>query len=171
MLGSLPATIDPIRLADTGMRLAGTLAVRVMQRLAAVSQNDGEVLVDLLFERETGSGLRLMHGTLSAKVVVACQRCLEPMTLTLTAQPKVFMLKAGESGRQPSDEVDFIIVDKSVSLSKLVEDELILAVPMYPVHDMDACLAGKNMTSAASEELQEKDNPFSVLRSLKPTGK
>src|SRR4051812_26818489 len=77
MLNSLPAIIDPIRLADEGTRLVGDLSIKPMRRLAAVCLDaDARVSIDLRFDRSARK-LREMHGTITAMLQVACQRCLK----------------------------------------------------------------------------------------------
>src|SRR5229473_4632557 len=77
MSNSLPAIIDPIRLADEGARLVGDLSAKPMRRLAAVClDKDARISIDLQFDRSAQKWRRL-HGTITAVLRVACQRCLQ----------------------------------------------------------------------------------------------
>ncbi len=50
MLNSLPAIIDPIRLADEGARLVGNVSAKPMHRLAALYPDpDVRIAIDLQF--------------------------------------------------------------------------------------------------------------------------
>jgi DUF177 domain-containing protein len=172
--GYLPATIDPIQLAERGARLTGTLPLKGMSRLTQNCLDDaGEVLVDLAFERGEGEKVLLMHGTLRVTLHVTCQRCLEEMDLALEASPW-FILARSEKGRDDlGDEPDILVADKPLSLSGLVEDELLLALPMVPVHELDQCPARAYVTAVADagspQDEEDRKSPFSVLSRLKKT--
>ena len=61
------------------------------------------------------------------------------------------------------DGVDAALsIDGHVSPRDLVEDELILALPFAPLHEVDACSVRPAETPAT-----EKQNPFAILRQLK----
>lgn len=140
MQGSLPAIIDPILLAERGTHLAGTLPVRGMARLRELCLDDeGEVAVDLRFGREPGENRPRMAGRLRVTLHVTCQRCLERMDLTLDVAPQLLFLRPGEP--QEGIEEDVVVVDRPLSLNVLIEDELLLAMPMIPRHEPDACPA------------------------------
>ena len=171
--GHLPATIDPIQLAERGARLTGTLPLKSMPRLTQTCRDDaGDVFVDLRFERGEGERVYLMRGTLHASLRVTCQRCLEAMDLSIDASPWLLLMRP-EAGRDRlDDETDILVVDKPLSLNALVEDELLLALPMVPTHDMSECPAsayvGKEMGGRDGVE-ERKTNPFAALGKLKKT--
>ena len=72
-----------------------------MTRLRALLMDDsGEVEVDLAFELAERSNIRRMRGRLAVAVNATCQRCLEPMTITLVAEPDVVLCAPGGPGRQ-----------------------------------------------------------------------
>lgn len=97
---SLPATIDPILLAEQGTQLSGRLVIRNMARLGElVTDNVAEAEINLVFETAGGSRIRRMYGHIVAEVSCLCQRCLEPMAVTLTAHPEVILQREGETSR------------------------------------------------------------------------
>jgi uncharacterized protein len=152
MLGGLSATIDPIMLADQGQRLSGRVPVQSMARLRAQLLEDaGEVDVDLAFERAEGSNLRRMRGRIVAQLAVRCQRCLEPMTIEVVAEPDTILLAAGEADPGLPPEADTLTVSTSVAVAELIEDELLLALPMVPMHELDECPARKYIGGAKGD--------------------
>jgi uncharacterized protein len=172
--GHLPATIDPIQLAERGARLTGTLPLKGMARLTQNCLDEaGGVHVDLVFERGEGQEVFLMHGRLRADLHLTCQRCLEGMDLTLEASPWFILVKSDASRDTLEDQPDFLVADKPLSLSALVEDELLLALPMVPMHERSRCPARVYVTTGADSGLkqaeEENRSPFSVLSSLKKT--
>ena len=172
--GHLPATIDPIQLAERGARLTGTLPLKSMPRLAQTClDGSGDVFVDLSFERGEGEKVLLMRGTLRTSLRVTCQRCLEDMDLDVEASPWLMLMRPGSRRDRLDDEPDILVADKPVSLSALVEDELLLALPMVPTHELSECPAKvyvrKEIGGGRQEADGEKKNPFAVLDRLKKT--
>lgn len=162
MKGSLPATIDPYLLAEKGARLRGTLPVRRLRRLAELCLDDrDEIGIDLQFERSGAQGLCLMHGTLAATLHVACQRCLDAMVLHLATAPRLVLRRAEAA----TDEDETLVVDKAFALSELVEDELLLAMPMIPMHNLAQCPARSlvSVSGPSAGARKAKANPFSIL--------
>jgi uncharacterized protein len=168
MSSGLPATVDAIRLADTGTRLAGEIPLKAMPRLRSQCSDDqGKASVDLLFERSADQALRRIRGHISARVRVACQRCLEPMTLMLEAEPSLLIVKAEERQELLAQDTELVVAGKAVSLSELVEDELLLAMPMIPMHELSECPASASLQA----QQRSQASPFAVLDKLKDKGK
>lgn len=165
MLDSLPATFDPIQLADEGVRLVGTLPLRGMKRLSGLCVNDQtEAYIDFQFQRSL-QGEREMHGTVTATVELECQRCLQSVQLKLEAQPLFLFVRPGQMGEGVTDEADIIEVGKPLVLNEFVEDELLLAMPMVPLHPETEC------QPAAGAPGEGKPNPFAALSQLKKSEK
>lgn len=166
MKGSLPATIDPYLLAEKGAQLCGALPVRRLRRLAEHCLDDrGEVGIDLQFERSGARGLCLMHGALTATLHVACQRCLQAMDLHLATEPWLVLRRAEGATEESTGEDESLVVDKAIALSELVEDELLLAMPMIPMHTLAECPARSAVSGSgiSAGVRKAKANPFSVL--------
>ncbi len=115
----------------------------------------------------------LPGGTLRVSLRVTCQRCLEGMDLQIEASPWLLLLRPEEGQDRLDDEADILVTDKPLSLSALVEDELLLALPMVPTHELSECptkvYARKEMGGGRHEADGEKKNPFAVLDRLKKT--
>ena len=166
MKGGLPATIDPYLLAEKGAHLRGVLPVRQLRRLAELCLDDrGDVGIDLQFERSDAQGLCLMHGAVTATLHVACQRCLEAMALHLATEPRLVLRRPEPPTEEPTDEDETLVVDKAFALSELVENELLLAMPMVPMHNLAECPARSLVSGSGPSEgkRKAKTNPFSVL--------
>lgn len=156
MSGRLPEQIDPIRLAEEGARLVGELPLGAFPRLreqCRPGSASGPVAIELLFER-VGQGVRLMRGRLHVRLELDCQRCLEALTLDLEARPFLQLLVPGEA--PTGSEAEVLVVEGPQRLSELVEEELLLVMPMVPMHAEGDCVA-----PLAPEK---KPSPFAVLR-------
>lgn len=167
MLGGWSTTIDPIQLAEKGARLTGELPLSGMHRLVKMCADEqGSVSVDLHFERDLSDGLRLMRGRIDARIGVICQRCMERFEVGLTTEPQLILLRPGEH-EHLVETGDALIIDQPVTLGELVEDELLLEVPMVPMHASDACPARSFVAADKPEQRETRANPFSALGKLK----
>ena len=103
---------------------------------------------------------------------LTCQRCLQPMTVQLQVQPTLRFVRGedrAEALDEDSDE-DVLALTPSLDLLSLVEDELILALPLVPRHG--ACPQPLPM-SAGEQDLQDGDggeHAFAALASLRRDG-
>lgn len=168
MSGRLPREIDPIRLADEGVRLQGELAGGSMTRLREAfpgGQTAQPVAVDLRFGRTT-HGERLMRGVIETAVEATCQRCLGRVRIALTARPTTVLLRPGEVPVTAAEETEALVVEGVLDLNELVEDELLLAMPMFPMHGEGECTA-PGAVAPARPGKGERPNPFVVLQDLK----
>jgi uncharacterized protein len=167
MLAGLPTTLDPILLADNGARLLGSVPLRNMLRLKAQLLNDrGEAEIDLTFERSGGANLRRMHGHVKANVNLTCQRCLEPMTMEIGAAPDTILLRGDEAEEGLPPETDTLKVpNASVALAELIEEELLLALPMVPMHELNECPARHYIVNASGGNKMQ--HPFAGLADRK----
>ena len=166
MSGQLPAQIDPIRLADEGARLHGTLPGSEMSRLLGLvlpNSRPEPVAVDLQFER-TGQGVRRMHGTIRTQVEMACKRCLKPLKVEVVAQPLFVLLQPGEA--EP-EECETLVAEAPLSLAELAEDELLLAMPMSPGHAEGECEVAFPVAVGKPPVVEKRANPFAELRGFK----
>lgn len=171
MFGRLPETIDPIALAEQGAALAGGLPLRTMPRLASIVGDPGEGMasVELVFT-QTACGVRFLRAKINAELGLACQRCLQPMPVQVRSEPVLALFRAGESQAGVPDEAEVLVVEEvDWSLAMLVEDELLLAMPMMPRHNPQECQAAplppsKTVRTAA---VFDRPNPFAVLEKLR----
>jgi uncharacterized protein len=172
MSGGLPASIDVIRLADQAARLSGTIPLKRMKRLLASCRSEtGEVSVDLEFHSDAERGLRSLSGKIETVIETTCERCLEPMQLALSADVGMLIV-TGTQSIAGDDQSDVLQVDGPVALDELVENELILAMPMIPMHPAEQCPASGLIGTRPSvedgkAEAEAESSPFAKLAELK----
>ena len=111
-----------------------------------------------------------LHVQADASVPLTCQRCLEPVDVALTVD-RWFRFVADEATAEREDEEseeDLLVFDKTFDLPALVEDELLMELPLVPRHD--TCPREPDFTAADAEfEQAQQTNaqPFDVLAVLK----
>ncbi|KAA3627226.1 MAG: hypothetical protein DWQ09_12915 [Proteobacteria bacterium] len=171
MSSRLPERIDPVRLAERGVRLAGELGLERMIRLAAVIvEGAGEAEIELFFAVEALGRVRITGGV-SARVFMTCQRCLEPIELALEKPVNLLTVSDDRSASALHDDAEPLIYDEgSLSLVEVVEDELLLALPQEAKHTAGSC-AKQHVWRSGEPTLQggveQEPNPFAVLEQLK----
>ncbi|MCC5856827.1 MAG: DUF177 domain-containing protein [Ectothiorhodospiraceae bacterium] len=168
----LPVTIDVLKLVDRGQELAGSLALRRMPRLCEALVDDaGEAHLVLVFERDQARRATVT-GSVRASVALACQRCLQPMPLTLEARVALAVCLSEEEAAALPDDYDPLLLEETPQrLAELVEDELILALPALARHEDTPDCEPVSVTIGASAVEQggegRRPNPFAVLDVLK----
>ena len=105
--------------------------------------------------------------TAHAELPLTCQRCLKPVRVSLDVYQQVRFVET-EAQAEAEDEIaeeDVLALTPEFDLLALVEDELILAVPLVALHGE----CSPEGYAPAVEEPPEKTNPFAVLAGLKKT--
>jgi uncharacterized protein len=164
MTGLTLDAIDPHEWARTGRQVHGTLPLAGMERLRELLESGaGEVEVALAGQVLAG-GRPVLTGSAACAVSVRCQRCLEPFTLHLDVPIRLGVLRDdAELARLPDGYEPLICpVDQELSLTRLVEDELLLALPDHPHHADGMC-----RPSAVLVQQAGKRKPFAALASLR----
>jgi uncharacterized protein len=162
----LPKQIDPIQLADNQKNLKGKLALSEMDRLMElVCNRQGSAFIDLSFGRDE-LGYRYMRGSIKAGFEVICQRCNQPMHLDLTIDVEESPVKTDEEAeRLPRNYDPLLLTGDTVALYPMVEEEILLSIPIVPKHTPEEC-AVKVSSLAAEENKEDKHSPFDILKKL-----
>ena len=127
-------------MAEQEARLEGLLPVSAFPRLAELLVSPaGEIQVRLQFRK--GKKHRVfVAGTCSGEVTLLCQACLEPVSVKVEAPVSTLLVESvGELMALPQEEDGLVSEGKYVALADLVEDDLILSLPMVPRHDEGQC--------------------------------
>ncbi len=165
----LPREIDPFRFANSGIRLTGQIPLSSMRRLSEQLVNDeGMVDVDMHFDIDE-TGLPFMQGRFQASIQLICERCMSPMTLQLDIAALLGILRHERKVEGLAEQYEPWIIDdaKQVDPALMVEDELILALPIVPKHDY-VCLPDDVWHAGETESEADKPvSPFAVLAALK----
>ena len=175
-----PARLDVRAYAKAGGHLEGEAPLSAFPRLAADAaphdgtepmvrwQADGELVTPM-----GGAGQAWLHLRAAARLPMICQRCLGPALIDVEADRR-FRFVADEATAELEDdeaEEDVLALSRDFDLLELIEDELLMALPVVPRHE--ECPVPVKL-QAGEADLQEagdaKPNPFAALQALK-TGK
>ena len=104
------------------------------------------------------------------RLPMVCQRCLGPVEMEVQCD-RTFRFVATEALAEVEDEnseEDVLVISKHFDLLSLVEDELLMALPVAPKHSI--CPQAVTLSVADADFIAvdaEKPNPFAVLGQLK----
>ncbi len=166
--GPLPKKVDPRKLADREAEITGIAEVSAMPRLCSLLvDSHGEIHVSLKFAVDE-QRLRVVTGSAHGSVMQTCQRCLEPVAVDVEAKVNLAMVLNEEQAKNLPRYYDPLIVEaEDVELLSLIEDELILSLPLVAYHEDCSIQTSFGDADEAARTQENKPNPFSVLAELK----
>jgi uncharacterized protein len=166
---------DPRRLnvaaaAADAIVLEGRWPLAGFDRLIEGAAHDGDVVWSARGQsRRVASGEPevWLHLAAQARVWRDCQRCLQPVALDLKVA-RGFRFVADEATAEALDaesDDDVLALPRRLDLHELVEDELLLALPVVPMHER--CPVELAMSAGADTgALEPAPKPFAGLASL-----
>ena len=109
---------------------------------------------------------------IAAETVVRleCQRCLQPMEVPVHIERRLFFVESEDAAAalDAESEEDVLALTPSLDLHSLIEDELLLSLPIVPRHEV--CAAPLEAAGAARDALPDelaREHPFAALVTLK----
>lgn len=166
----IPVTIDPIRAAAKKLDYEGIIDKNDLRRFpAAVVSVCDNVNVSLTFYKDL-SGINIIEGKAQVKVVMQCQRCSEDFELDIDTEFKYSPDKKHLEELDLIDEFDTVDLNSfgEIDLYDIIEDELILSLPLIAKHSEEDCPATDMIESLSGNEQDEegRHSPFAILGDL-----
>ena len=136
--GSLPKSIDPERAAGQGLVVQGGLDPAPLARLRELVAGDaGPISVRLVFGRDE-QGRGLMQGHAEASLPLLCQRCTDVFPFAVHTEWRLVFARSEADERELAEKgIDVCYHSGPLDVADVVEEELILALPMAPRHPGD----------------------------------
>ena len=111
-----------------------------------------------------------LHLKVDALVPLTCQRCLLPADMSIAIDQSYRFVDSEELAEQQDAqaEEDVLALRPDFSLAELIEDEVLMALPLLPLHD--ACPVPVKLEAVDpgfDAAFEEKRQPFAVLAKLK----
>ncbi len=167
-----PAPADLVNAKDLAGRAAAierSLELRQLTRIAdAGGQKGTRVQAHLQFG--FFEGRTTVDIALEGVVVLACQRCLKPCECSLSETEQVIVV-AADTDEVAGGYEPFVGDAESLSLAALIEEQVLLALPLVPMHDDEAecrkSASGKRVAKVEAEAVRDDvQRPFANLRDL-----
>ncbi len=170
-----PLSVDTAAFAKQGGEVSGVWPLAALDRLRDEAHADAcPAQGDQVEWRATGETRACrggesqiwLHLNCSTRMALICQRCLQPVEAVVRAQ-RSFRFVANEALAAAIDadsEEDVLALGRALNLVELIEDELLLALPLVPRHPV--CPQPLKPPEDA-EPFEERAHPFAVLGELK----
>ena len=177
---TFPAQIEPFKWAEQGFTWSGNLPSYRFARIvleAVGSIDDQLVNIDCKLSMDAYHRIVWLDGHIETKVPMECQRCLGSVEIELVSDFHLALVDDESLIERLDEDADFIVLGESEATTKgdydspatanllsLIEDELLLLLPLPPKHG--AC-EHKHQPAIQNIAEEKRDNPFDVLASLK----
>ena len=172
-----PDRLDIKAFAQSGARLTGHDSLLKYERLAQEAQGlhpdlhvDWQATGELRAGADGEAGQPWLHLQAQCAFPMVCQRCLGPVDMLLEVD-RSFRFVADEATAEALDdevEEDLLALSREFDLHELIEDELLMTLPVVPRHDecpTQVPMASSDEDFEAAEA--EKPNPFAALAGLR----
>jgi uncharacterized protein len=166
----LPKYMDARKIFLQREQVSGLLEIGDLRRLRGLLADDiGRVYVELSFLLDD-SGKRIIKGKVKATLSVICQRCLEKFEILVGDNISLGVIESEDAALGLDSTLDpWICSDYKLSLLELVEEQLILCLPIVSHHEDPDCVNSIDYQANVNPKQGDsaKDSPFAVLRTLK----
>ncbi|AGX88645.1 YceD family protein [Candidatus Symbiobacter mobilis] len=166
-----PPRIDLRRAAEALAPMEGVDTLAAFPRLLEATESQGadramhwQAHLSCVRQRPTSPAVLWLHLQVAVCLPLPCQRCLTPVD-TLIEIDRHFRFVHDEATAEREDpdcEEDILVLSVPFDLSELVEDEVLLALPLSPRHE-DCTLRTMpdmpNTKAAPGDDEEPHDNP------------
>lgn len=170
----IPDYVDAKKIFTQQAVITGSLPVAKFERFSDLLANtSGFIEITLKFFLNEDFR-RVISGELKADVQVLCQRCLEGTTITLEDRFQLALVESESQADKLSKDLEpWLCTDTKLVLADIVEEQLILAMPIVSYHK-ENCTQNELLEPGTpkgdalkNSEKPDKPNPFAILQSLK----
>lgn len=154
--------LDAEQLADRRTDIDFSIPLSDLPRLSPqLARPQGSARGSASFTRE--HGLAVVDLAVEAAVSLTCQRCLQTMSWPVASHARIAIVSDSQGADRVAPDLEVVIAPESrITVRDLVEEELLLGLPVVAMHaDRAACGAG-----AEDEVDEETQKPFAGLAEL-----
>lgn len=154
--------IDSLDFALKGREISGEVPMAELPRMADLLADQEGKISYVISGYEDKEGTPLLQLTLDGTCNLRCQRCMKAMNYPIRLVSKLKLVSEDGDGSSDieDDEADSIPAEKRLDVLALLEEELLLSLPIAPKHEEGEC-------RMADSGLEKSTNPFAILASLK----
>jgi len=155
--------IDSLYFARNGKQISGEAQLADLPRLHDLLESTQGTLSYVI----RGSVDKQDNPVLNLGVVghcrLMCQRCLQGMDHSIHLEARLVLREQAELDvlEDEDDEFDSILADAKLDVLDLLEEEILLSLPIAPKHGLGGCQA------KVEAALQQETHPFAALAKLK----
>ena len=152
---SAPAVIDSLEFARSAQSLSGTLPVARLQRLHDVLiDTEGSLSYEVCGGRDARNRPQLKL-RITGALDLQCQRCLGLLAYAVDVSNTVLLIPPDERANGDIDDAeaaDAIEATAELDVTTLIEEEVLLSLPLAPRHAEGACASRLEQPVAAAAE-------------------
>lgn len=168
---SVSFVIDPLDFVQNAGIHHGKIPVDALVRLHDfLFDKEGELIYQISgqFDKHEKPGLRL---EIKGKIHLSCQRCLGKLPHTIDLQIFLVLAKTeAELDQADEDEAaDAILATPDMDVVSLIEDEIILSLPISSCHTEGECSIQELESIKNNLTNKQSAHPFAALLALKKT--
>jgi uncharacterized protein len=110
-----------------------------------------------------------LHLTVETALPQTCQRCLGLVDVSVQVDREFRFVESEVVAEQQDDdcEEDLLVSSREFDLQALIEDEVLMALPLVPRHETCPVKVKMMAVDKDFDAPEEKPNPFAVLAKLK----
>lgn len=154
---------DPFAFARAAGLHSGQAALAAMPRLQDRLAGDGGTVAYVVRGKLDQRQRPLLELEITGNPSLRCGRCLAPLDFALRLQSSVLLMEPGAVVQEDDDpdSPEWIEAGPELDVLELVEDEILLSLPLSVRHEEGKCSDGDESGRASG-----RDNPFAKLATL-----
>lgn len=162
-----PLLINNLEFASSEQSVSGDVELSALPRLndflaPKIEQQQATKIHYTLIGQAKKFSQPSLHLSIDAELPTICQRCLNAMNVALKLDFDYLISDSEPASFDENDELDWLESAREMSVWEVIEDELLIAFPIAPVHST----ANQQECVQYIKQSGEKPNPFAVLKDL-----
>ena len=165
MPSDLSQPINPLRLAKVRERVVGEIQLNSLARLKGILLEDkGELKYSLAFDVDE-AGVCIINCDIETQLILECQRCFKPVDVDIQKSTLLGVVDEGDETDSLAKEYEPVQCDEDgvITVEELIEEELLLSIPLSALHPVDKCEGINDLDRINAEA---KLQPFAGLAAL-----
>jgi uncharacterized protein len=164
--------IDSLDFARNCREISGEVPVAELERLLDVLENPQGILSYTVRGGVDNQGSHFLDISVTGRCRLLCQRCLEGLDYPVQLDTRLLLRDQAslDTMDDEDEELDSILADAHLDVLNLLEEEILLSLPIAPRHEAGACQAAGSENRPlrqAQDRHQEEQHPFADLAKLK----
>jgi uncharacterized protein len=165
--------VDAAVRARAGSTVERHFSAAELPRLREAGGHEGSS-IEVNFQFAQFDGRPTVSGQLRGVAVLTCQRCMQPVTIEVDDSFQLLIVEQ-ERSDEPGGYEPVVAEAARLDLRWLAEDQVLLAMPLVPLHEdphcADALIAAGSATEETAQPLGDdavevRQQPFKNLRDL-----